>query len=205
MKKLISLLIITFFLTLAGDLYAEDNKSEKAQKNENAVDAQKNWDKLKDDPEYLELNKYVEKVIKEEIKIKKRLRKEIKSDLNWDEIVGYTAEDVEDLIRDYVDGVVSDETLASFETALSEKALEKLEKALSKYEEALEGIASERQEEAEESPETEIEISDPNLVLKGGKFYYKEKLFTGTLIQKIPLTDQEIIRISYKKGLITSK
>ena len=51
----------------------------------------------------------------------------------------------------------------------------------------------------------EIEMGDPNLELRGGKLYYKEKLFTGTLTQKIPLTDKEVIKISYKKGLITSK
>lgn len=51
----------------------------------------------------------------------------------------------------------------------------------------------------------EVEVGDPNLELKSGKLYYKEKLFTGTLTQRIPLTDKEIIRIAYKKGLITSK
>ncbi len=50
----------------------------------------------------------------------------------------------------------------------------------------------------------EVEIGNPNLELKGGKLYYKEKLFTGTLTQMIPLTDKQI-KISYEKGLITSK
>ena len=50
----------------------------------------------------------------------------------------------------------------------------------------------------------EVEVGDPNLELKSGKLYYKEKLFTGTLTQRIPLTDSEI-KISYKKGLITSE
>lgn len=50
----------------------------------------------------------------------------------------------------------------------------------------------------------EVEMGDPNLDLKGGKLYYKEKLFTGELTTKIPLTDKEV-KISYKDGLITSK
>jgi len=47
-------------------------------------------------------------------------------------------------------------------------------------------------------------MGDPNLDLKGGKLYYKEKLFTGELTTKISLTDKEV-KISYKNGLITSK
>ncbi|WP_319370853.1 hypothetical protein [uncultured Ilyobacter sp.] len=51
----------------------------------------------------------------------------------------------------------------------------------------------------------EVEMGDPNLELKGGKLYYKEKLFTGTLTKKIPLTDKKIIEVPYKDGLITVK
>ena len=51
----------------------------------------------------------------------------------------------------------------------------------------------------------EVEMGDPNLELRGGKLYYREKLFTGTLIQRIPLTDKEFISVPYKDGLITSK
>ncbi|WP_372713488.1 hypothetical protein [Ilyobacter sp.] len=51
----------------------------------------------------------------------------------------------------------------------------------------------------------EVEMGDPNLELKGGKLYYKEKLFTGTLTQKIPLTDKNLVEIPYKKGLITTE
>ena len=50
----------------------------------------------------------------------------------------------------------------------------------------------------------EVEIGDPNLKMTGGKLYYKENLFTGSLTQRIPLTDKEI-KIPYEKGLITSK
>ena len=50
-----------------------------------------------------------------------------------------------------------------------------------------------------------VEMGDPNLNLKGGKLYYKEKPFTGTLTQKIPLTDKKFIEVPYKDGLITSK
>ncbi len=50
----------------------------------------------------------------------------------------------------------------------------------------------------------EVEMGDLNLKLKGGKLYYKEKLFTGNLTQRIPLTDKEI-KVPYEKGLITSK
>jgi len=50
----------------------------------------------------------------------------------------------------------------------------------------------------------EVEVGNPNLELRGGKLYYKEKLFTGTLTQNIPLTDKKM-KISYKKGLITSE
>lgn len=49
----------------------------------------------------------------------------------------------------------------------------------------------------------EVKVGDPNLKMTGGKLYYKEKLFTGSLTQKIPLTDKEI-KISYEKGLITT-
>ncbi|WP_320046358.1 hypothetical protein [uncultured Ilyobacter sp.] len=51
----------------------------------------------------------------------------------------------------------------------------------------------------------EVEMGDPNLELKDGKLYYKEKLFTGTLTQKIPLTDKNLVEIPYKKGLITTE
>ncbi|ADO82555.1 hypothetical protein [Ilyobacter polytropus] len=51
----------------------------------------------------------------------------------------------------------------------------------------------------------QVEMGDPNLELKNGKLYYKEKLFTGTLTQKIPLTDKNIVEIPYKKGLITTE
>jgi len=50
----------------------------------------------------------------------------------------------------------------------------------------------------------EVEVGNPNLDLKNGKLYYKEKLFTGNLTTKIPLTDKEV-KISYKDGLITTK
>ena len=50
----------------------------------------------------------------------------------------------------------------------------------------------------------EVEVGDPNLELKEGKLYYRERLFTGELVQRIPLTDKEI-KVQYKKGLITSK
>ena len=51
----------------------------------------------------------------------------------------------------------------------------------------------------------EVEMGNPDLDLKGGKLYYKEKLFTGTLIQKIPLTEEKFIKVPYKDGLITSE
>lgn len=50
----------------------------------------------------------------------------------------------------------------------------------------------------------EVELGDSNLELRGGKLYYKEKLFTGTLTQNIPLTDKKM-KISYEKGVITTK
>ena len=51
----------------------------------------------------------------------------------------------------------------------------------------------------------EVEMGDPKLDLKGGKLYYKERLFTGTLIKKVPLTEDKFIKIHYKDGLITSE
>ncbi|MFK4785074.1 hypothetical protein [Fusobacterium sp. MFO224] len=50
----------------------------------------------------------------------------------------------------------------------------------------------------------EVKVGDPNLHLKGTKLYYKEKLFTGTLVQKVPLTEDKFIKIQYKDGVITS-
>ena len=51
----------------------------------------------------------------------------------------------------------------------------------------------------------QVEMGDPNLELKNGKLYYKDKPFTGTLTQNIPLTDKKLVEIPYKDGLITSK
>lgn len=51
----------------------------------------------------------------------------------------------------------------------------------------------------------EVKVGDPNLDLKGGKLYYKEKLFTGTLVQKVPLTEDKFIKIHYRDGVITSE
>jgi len=51
----------------------------------------------------------------------------------------------------------------------------------------------------------EVEVGDANLELRGTKLYYKEKLFTGTLKQKIPLTEDKFVKIQYKDGVITSE
>lgn len=51
----------------------------------------------------------------------------------------------------------------------------------------------------------EVEIGDPNLSLRSGKLYYKEKLFTGKIIQKVPLTEDKFIKMKYSKGVLTSK
>lgn len=49
----------------------------------------------------------------------------------------------------------------------------------------------------------EVEMGNEDLDLKGGKLYYKEKLFTGVLKQKVPLTEDRYIKIQYKDGVIT--
>lgn len=51
----------------------------------------------------------------------------------------------------------------------------------------------------------EVEMGNHNLELKGLKLYYKEKPFTGTLIQKVPLTEDRVIKIQYKDGVIVSE
>ena len=51
----------------------------------------------------------------------------------------------------------------------------------------------------------EVKMGNPNLDMRGLKLYYKEKPFTGTLTQKVPLTEKKFIKIPYKDGIITSK
>ncbi len=46
----------------------------------------------------------------------------------------------------------------------------------------------------------EVRMTDPNLEMKGFELYYKKELFTGTLIQQIPMTNSEI-KIKYKNGI----
>lgn len=50
----------------------------------------------------------------------------------------------------------------------------------------------------------EVRMTDPNLEMKGFELYYKEELFTGTLIQQIPMTDSEL-KIKYKNGIPASQ
>ena len=46
----------------------------------------------------------------------------------------------------------------------------------------------------------EVRMTDPNLNMKGFELYYQEELFTGIIIQQIPMRENEI-RIKYKNGV----
>ena len=48
----------------------------------------------------------------------------------------------------------------------------------------------------------EVRMTDPNLEMKGYELYYKGELFTGTVVQQIPFTGQEI-KIEYIDGIIS--
>jgi hypothetical protein len=186
MKKSILLLLFTVFLISTSNLYAKNNKDkgkssdrgsksasdrkDREAKNEKAVDAQKNWGKLKNELEYAD--KYEEKELKEEIKLKKRLTRIIKSNPD----LGLSEEDIEQLISDYMATEVSieiidDEALVTeegtpediVETPVTEEETlldPDIEKALSKYKAALDRIESKRQEESTETTDDLGEVHD---------------------------------------------
>ncbi len=126
------------------------SESDRKSKNEKAVDAQKNWGKLKGDVEYAD--KYEKKEIKEEIKVKKRIRREVRKNPDLD----LTEEDIEQLIADYMAtenpvAVEVNNELTEDPAAVDEPLNSNIEKALSKYKAALERIDLKRQEEVVDS------------------------------------------------------
>ena len=185
MKKWISLLMVTCLLLASADLYAnpgdlyvknnnkEDKSSEKgnksensredsrgkdkAEKNEKSEDAQKNWGKLKDDDGYRDDEDDSER--KEAIKAERTVRREIKrnEDLEWDEIDGYSEDDLEDFVRDYVDRERDDEDKNNSldkqleDAGVSDKSREQMERAVDKYDAAIERIDDKREEEEEDN------------------------------------------------------
>lgn len=50
----------------------------------------------------------------------------------------------------------------------------------------------------------EVRMTDPELEMKGFELYYQDEPFTGTLIQQIPFTDDEL-KIKYKNGIISGQ
>jgi|GEM_PF-2512295 len=185
MKKWISLLMVTCLLLASADLYAnpgdlyvknnnkEDKSSEKgnksensredsrgkdkAEKNEKSEDAQKNWGKLKDDDGYRDDEDDSER--KEAIKAERTVRREIKrnEDLEWDEIDGYSEDDLEEFVRDYVDRERDDEDKNNSldkqleDAGVSDKSREQMERAVDKYDAAIERIDDKREEEEEDN------------------------------------------------------
>lgn len=185
MKKSILILMLAVFLMSTGSLYAKNNnnngkssdrgnrsessrnrgnKSEKV-KNEKAVDAQKNWGKLKDSVDCAD--KYEEKEMKEEIKLKKRIRRAVRKNPDLD----LSEEDIDQLIADYMaegttaetpetEATVAEDT-AEAPVPVDEPVLdEDIEKALSKYKAAIERIEERRQEETAEDGDGIGEIPD---------------------------------------------
>ncbi|MCS5422268.1 MULTISPECIES: hypothetical protein [Psychrilyobacter] len=181
MKKLTLLMIMVASLTLTNELYAKGNsgkdkpekekperdKPEKHEKNIKAEDAKKNWGQLKDEvgsynedqlKEFLgleELSKpigdYTDKEIKAAIKTKKRVRNEIRKemeknpDLDLSSLEGYDPNHpndleklVQKLIGDYSGAEVNIETVNALkEAGISDISINKIKKSLLKYNENL--------------------------------------------------------------------
>lgn len=186
MKKLILLLTMIISLITTHDVYAKGNsgkdkperekperdkperekpereKSEKREKNIKAEDAQKNWGKLKD--QYGDLDKSEQKEIKEKITTEKRIRNEIRReieknpDLDLSSIPEYDPNNptdleklVERLINGYSDGKLNEETLTALKsTEMSDISINKIENSLLKYNEKSE-ISEENTDESESS------------------------------------------------------